>query len=271
VRGQTKTSVVLNAVKELRTHRNRVLASLTTTVLFLFASSLISADSPDILEVAKFSMAPEGAALPNDWRPLTFPGIRRHTTYQLVREDGVTAVKAMSEASASGLIRELQVNLRDYPVVSWRWKVMNILHKGDVTKKEGDDYPARLYIMFGSDDAQAGFLDKARFEAYRLIYGRYPPAFAITYIWDSRAAKGTMVPNPFTGRARMVVVESGPALVGQWIAEERNLYEDYKKAFGREAPLVSGIAIMTDTDNTGESAVAYYGDIEFKKPVSHMP
>jgi len=60
-------------------------------------------------------------------------------------------------------------------------------------------------------------------------------------------------------------VESGRVLINQWVNEERNVYEDYRKAFGEEPPMVSGVAIMTDTDNTGESAIAYYGDIVFKK------
>ena len=63
----------------------------------------------------------------------------------------------------------------------------------------------------------------------------------------------------------MIVVESGPEKVNQWVNEERNVLEDYRKAFGEDPPLVSGVALMTDTDNTGESATAYYGDISFRK------
>jgi hypothetical protein len=74
-----------------------------------------------------------------------------------------------------------------------------------------------------------------------------------------------MVPNPYTDRVMMFVVESGEAKLNQWVVEERNIYEDYKKAFGEEPPMISGVAIMTDTDNTGESVTAYYGDIVFKK------
>jgi hypothetical protein len=74
-----------------------------------------------------------------------------------------------------------------------------------------------------------------------------------------------MVPNPYTDRVMMFVVESGSAKLNQWVNEERNVYEDYKKAFGEEPPMISGIAIMTDTDNTGEKATAYYGDILFKR------
>jgi hypothetical protein len=64
----------------------------------------------------------------------------------------------------------------------------------------------------------------------------------------------------------MIVVESGETRLNQWVIEERNVYEDYKRAFGEEPPMISGVAIMTDTDNTGESAIAYYGDIFFKPP-----
>jgi hypothetical protein len=61
----------------------------------------------------------------------------------------------------------------------------------------------------------------------------------------------------------MIVVESGGAKVGGWVEESRNVFEDYRQAFGEEPPLINGVAIMTDTDNTKERAVAYYGDIRF--------
>jgi hypothetical protein len=71
------------------------------------------------------------------------------------------------------------------------------------------------------------------------------------------------VDNAFTDFAKMIVVRSGPADLGRWVQEERNVYEDYKKAFEEEPPMINGVAIMTDTDNTKEAATAYYGDIQF--------
>jgi hypothetical protein len=88
---------------------------------------------------------------------------------------------------------------------------------------------------------------------------------AILYIWESHAPVGTMVPNPYSDRVMMFVVESGADKLNQWVSEEHNVLEDYKRAFGEEPPMISGVAIMTDTDNTGESATAYYGDIVFKR------
>jgi hypothetical protein len=185
-----------------------------------------------------------------------------------VKDGESTVVKAVSAASASGLTREVKINLKEYPIVQWRWKVTNVLKKGDVAKKEGDDYPARLYITFEYDASKVSFFKKAQYEAVRLLYGQYPPLGAINYIWESKAPKGTVVPNPFTDQAKMIVVESGADRLNQWASEERNVYEDYKKAFGEEPPMISGVAIMTDTDNTGESATAYYGDIVFKKAIN---
>jgi hypothetical protein len=99
----------------------------------------------------------------------------------------------------------------------------------------------------------------------KLLYGQYPPIAAINYIWESNSPIGTIVPNPYTDRVMMIVVQSGRTKLNQWIHQERNLYEDFKKVFGREPPMISGVAIMTDTDNTGERAIAYYGDILFKR------
>jgi hypothetical protein len=250
---------------------SRVFASLSLTLAAVAAALTLAcpyglrADSPQTLEVGKFSAAPEGNTLPEGWKPMTFKKIDRQTTYTVVKDGEVTAVKAVSNASASGLMREFKINLKEYPIVQWRWKVTNVLKKGDVSKKEGDDYPARLYITFEYDASKVSFFKKAQYETIRLLYGQYPPLGAINYIWESKAAKGTIVPNPYTDQAKMIVIESGKDRLNQWVSEERNIYEDYKKAFGEEPPMISGVAIMTDTDNTGESATAYYGDIIFKK------
>ncbi len=173
-------------------------------------------------------------------------------------------VKATSEASASGLIREVRIDPREYPIVQWRWKVSNILRKGNELRKDGDDYPARLYIAFQYDADRLGFLQKAKYELIRLLYGEYPPLAAVNYIWANQVPRASMLPNAYTDRVMMVAVESGADLLDQWVTEERNIYEDYKKLFGEEPPMISGVAIMTDTDNTGESAMAFYGDILFK-------
>ncbi len=239
-----------------------------TSVLPTFLATAF-AQPVEVIEVGKFSAEAVGNTLPAGWKPWTFKKIERHTAYTLVQDDHTVVVKAVAEASASGLVREIKINPKEYPIVEWRWKVSNILKKGDVHKKEGDDYPARIYITFEYDPSKLGFFEKAKYEMVRLLYGEYPPLAAINYIWESKAPIGTMVPNPYTDRVMMFVVESGEEKLKQWVSEKRNVYEDYKKAFGQEPPMISGVAIMTDTDNTGESATAYYGDILFKKSNSN--
>lgn len=232
----------------------------------IFVLPLIARSQSDaVLEVGKFSAAAPGTEFPENWKPLTFPKIKRHTAYTLIREGDSVIVKAVSEAASSGLTRDITIDPKEYPIVQWRWKIGNLLRASDVTRKEGDDYPARLYITFAYDSGKVSLFEKAKYEAARLLYGQYPPLGALNYIWDTKAAKGAVVPNPYTDRAMMIVVESGAANVNRWITEERNVYDDYKAAFGAEPPLISGVAIMSDTDNTGESATAFYGDIVFKK------
>ncbi len=216
------------------------------------------------LEIGKFSAAKAGGPFPDGWEPLTFDKIEQHTEYALVEDNGMVAVKAVSRASASGLVRKVDIDPMQYPVVEWRWKIENVLKKGDVTRKDGDDYPARLYITFRYDSSKVGFFERAKYEAIRFAHGEYPPLGAVNYIWESKSPVGTVVPNPYTGRVRMFVLRSGNGKSGEWVTESRNLIEDYRRAFGGDPPRISGVAVMTDTDNTGESAVAYFGDIVFK-------
>ena len=214
------------------------------------------------LEVGHFSVAAEGAVLPDGWAPLTFKKIERHTTYEEVKDGPGSGVKAASEAFASGLSEAVAIDPHEYPIVRWRWKVENLLQKGNVNRKDGDDYPARLYITFAYEPAKVSFGRKLKYQAGRVLFGDIPIG-ALNYIWDGQSPVGTVVDNAFTDFAKMIVVESGPQRIGTWVEEERNVYEDYRLAFGEEPPAISGVAIMSDTDNTKERAVAYYGDIVF--------
>ena len=232
----------------------------------LFVSLLTSHSSAaDLLPVGVFSKEMPGGEFPEGWKPLKFQNIEKMTRYSLVKDGNKVVVKAVSEASASGLIREMKIDPKEFPILQWRWKVGNILKKGNVKTKEGDDYPARIYITFEYDPKKLNFFEKTKYNTYRILYGQYPPLRAINYIWESSAPKGTAVPNPYASRVLMIVVESGPEKTNQWVGEARNVFEDYRKAFGEDPPMISGVALMTDTDNTGEGATAYYGDIFFRK------
>lgn len=214
--------------------------------------------------VGAFSQGQPGAAPPAGWQPFTFPRIERHTAYRLVADEGATTVRADADASASGLIRRIDVDPTRHPLLAWRWKIAGVVAKADATRREGDDYAARIYVAFKYDPDRVSWFNRAKYALIKLFYGEYPPHAGINYVWDNRLAPGTVLPNAYTDRVRMIVVRSGDAEANRWVAEERNVLEDYRRAFGEEPPPVSGVAIMTDTDDTRSRATAWYGDIVFR-------
>jgi hypothetical protein len=227
----------------------------------LGAATAVWGVSDEILLLGRLGPPTSADALPDGWQPLTFKNVAMKTRYRIVQDGDGYVLKAESHAAASGLYRPLDLDARVYQTIAWRWKVENVLARGDARRKEGDDYPARVYVAFRYDPDAATLWEKTRYGAYRLFYGEYPPGGVINYIWDNRLPTGTALNNAFTDRARMIVVRSGPEDVGRWVSEERNLYEDYRRLFGRQPPWLAGVAVMTDTDNTGESAIAYYDQI----------
>ena len=238
-----------------RNARRRV--SLSVLVLALMSVGPIKA-----AECHDLSFKPGGLEeLPRGWRELTFPKIGRHTSYSLEGAGGDFWVKAESRNAVSALVRQIQLDPKVYRILRWRWRVENILQKGDALKKEGDDYAARVYVNFRYDPNNASLWEKAQYGLARSIYGEYPPKAALNYIWANKIKRGEVVDSPYTVRAKLVAVQSGPERIGTWITEERNIHQDYISYFGEEPPEVVAIAIMTDTDNIGEYAVAYYADI----------
>lgn len=241
-----------------------------TLLLWLVASALlghaIAGAGSERVEVGRFSAPAEPDALPVGWEPLTFKKIPRSTRYRVVRDGEGWVLEARSEAAASALYRPLDLDLQAHPRLTWRWKVANVLVNGDARTKKGDDYPARVYVAFRYDPARATAWEKATYGAYRLFYGTYPPRTALNYIWDNRLPPGTMLDNAYTARAKMIVVRSGAADVGRWLTETRNVLDDYRRLFGGDPPPIAGVAVMTDTDDTGERAVAWYDALAFLAP-----
>jgi hypothetical protein len=199
---------------------------------------LISMFSPVSVSAAEILLDDYKKGLSPKWEEKSFKG---KTEYEVTQEDNQLCIKATSSASASALYYKIKYDTKDYPVLTWRWKVNHVLSKGDALHKEGDDYAARVYVVFPS-----------------LAFWRTK---ALNYIWANKLPKGQAVPNPFSANAIMVAVESGPERTGHWLEERRNIVEDYRRYFGEDPPKAGAIAIMTDTDNTGENATAWYGPI----------
>lgn len=243
-------------------HRGKLIQSfiMTGCVLFLILLPLKTLSAKDNIRVGDFSSSSPDI-LPDLWEPLTFKKVSRHTQYTVIEDNHTMIVKAVSDQSASGLIRKIRIDPEQYPIIKWRWKIKNIFQYGDVTQKAGDDYPARIYITFEYDPDKASFFERIKFLAAKLIFGEDTPFASINYIWASSAPAGTLVANPYTESLQMFIIQSGPKKLNTWIQEERNIYQDYINAFGKKPLFISGIGIMTDSDNTGEKAISYFGDI----------
>ena len=177
------------------------------------------------------------------WEKKSFQG---ETSYTVVSEGSGHVLHARSQGAASGLVCKKEYRLQDSPLLSWRWKVSNIIPGGDETKKSTDDYAARVYVIFP--------------------HWFFPRTKTISYVWGNKLARGAALASPYTSNAQLVAVESGAEKVGEWLTERRNVLEDYRRLFGEEPPTVGAIAIMTDTDNTGASAEAWYDDLQIGKP-----
>jgi hypothetical protein len=250
------------------------MTSLRAMILFGLIGSLAFAASgetepphslPDRMEIGAFSQSPPSGELPEKWEALTFPGVERQTRYGLTRQQQAVVVQAQSSAAASGLIRHLQFNVGEHTWLSWRWKIEHVLAKGDLRVKQGDDYAARIYVAFEFEPQSASLWERMAHSVASTSAGTKLPGTMLTYVWANQAPQGTVADNPYSDRVKMIALQSGNAKAGQWVDEKRNLAQDYHRVFGRRPPPAMGIAIMTDTDNTGESATAYYGDITLSR------
>jgi hypothetical protein len=252
---------------------SKTAARLFKPVLFLcifvlsasLAASYIAPPEGATIIIDNFSQVSANSELPEGWKILTLPVKKRLTKYTVDTDGRNHFLKAESHQSASAIYKEMPVDLKQYPLLSWSWKVSGTLKKGDAHFKKGDDYPARIYAAFEFQPDKASAFEKIKQRVLKSIYGVEPPGNTITYIWANKLPKNAALQNAFSDRMMMIAVESGNEKAGSWVEEERNIYEDYKRFFNEEPPMLRGIIVMTDTDNTQESAQAWYDDIMLKK------
>lgn len=213
--------------------------------------------------VTPFSAGTPGAAFPNGWYPAALPSFRRITHYELVEDNGTTVARAYAENSSSGMVHDVDFDLRAMPVVRWRWKVTRPVAGADNTRREGNDAAARLEFAFHNDKAQLPFNERLFFSQVKALAGIDVPYATLEYVWGDGAAPGTVIINTWTSRIRILMIRSGTERVGEWVSEERNLYEDFKLVFGEEPGKLTHVGVYTDADATGSAGEAYYGDIVF--------
>ncbi|MDM3872648.1 DUF3047 domain-containing protein [Porticoccus sp. W117] len=175
------------------------------------------------------------------WQKQSFKG---ETDYRVVQLDGVPVLQADTRGTASALYRELDINLERTPYLNWRWRVDNVYDIDDPLTKSGDDYPARIYVV--------------------VKLSPFPwDTLALNYVWCNRETDLPPWKNPFSKNSVMIPVRCGEKGLGQWHQQRVNVAADFERHFGRKFDTAHGVAIMSDSDNAGGAARAYYRDIVF--------
>ncbi len=209
-----------------------------------------------------FTAAPPGAP-PAQWKHTQIDDDVRGTRFSVVTEGARQVLQARSDAAASSLVHTLDTPAPASHALEWQWKVSNAVPDSSILHKSTDDYAARVYVFFDYDRAKLSFADRIKIDLARTLYGTEVPTAALCYVWADKDAVGTIGPNPYTDRVRMIVLQRGDARAGEWVSERRDLAADFKAAFGETAPQVTGIAVGADTDNTGGAVEARFADIRF--------
>ncbi|MCL7940255.1 DUF3047 domain-containing protein [Halomonas sp. ATCH28] len=175
------------------------------------------------------------------WPTRSFEG---ETEYRVIEREGARVLQARARQQASAKYLEREIDLSETPYLHWCWQVSGI-HEGlDETRKSGDDYPARVYVA-----RKTGLLPWQ--------------VESVNYVWASNQPAGSDWPNAFTSRARLLALQSGDARVGEWVAEVRDIREDYQRLFGNRPDHIDGLALMSDGDNAGVDATSWFSHLAF--------
>jgi hypothetical protein len=202
----------------------------------IFAPMVQAGDS---MVITDFSSPVGASGVPAGWELKEKNG---RADFAVVKDGDVPAGRFRSANTSFSLQKDVTVDLKQYPLLTWKWKVTRLPAGGDFRKSKADDQAAQLFVAFTKTKA-------------------------IVYIWDTTAPAGLMEdtsPVPFM-TVKVVVLRSGPAELGKWIVETRNVYDDYKKLYGSEPPAVKGIRLQINSQHTGDSAESYFADVLFKK------
>jgi len=209
------------------------------------AAALAIADA-DTVVVEDWKRQPEGQkGIPDGWQKQNWGSPKYDFT--VVTEDGERAIRLKSDNESSTISKEIKVDVKKYPILQWRWKVVRLPKGGDARRKETDDEAAQLYVTFP----------------------RFPSAVRsriIGYIWDTSAPAGSVFSSQKVGNVNFVVIRSGEADLNKWFTETRDVLEDFKRIYG-EAPKedVGAVSVSINSQNTGSSAESFFDGILFKR------
>ena len=229
----------------VRSQAARLRLSLAAGLVVIGVAGVSAADLFVVEDWKRHTLGANG--LPDGWKPPTFSTGKNDFT--VVENDAHRVLHMRSRSDSSAIVREIKgkVNLKETPILEWSWRVVEMPKGGDSRRKETDDQAGQIYV----------------------VWERFPSAVrsrVIGYVWDTTAPAGTFVKSEKASTVTYVIIRSGPADLGKWITERRNVVEDFKKIYGEEPESPSAISIAIDSDDVKGSAEAFFGPIVFKRP-----
>ena len=245
----------------------RIWVILFVVVLVVSGPSLEAAEIRQFLDLGLSAVnfqegkVPEGWSLRKRLLGVTKGGEARWTVC-----GGQPAVMLHSRAALTFLEKRVDINLRQFPVVSWKWRVENILEGIDERDLGGDDHPIRIFFVFEPDSSRQSLWFRLKRFLYLDQFHGHPMGGHFTeYLWGSRLPAGEILPDPGKPRQKLMVVEGGRERLGRWLSYQRNLYEDVKTLYGEEPRRLIFIGILNDTDASGLEAVSCISELRFHK------
>jgi len=249
-------------------------ALFTRFALLLVLASIWMAAAPARAEGAAlltpFASA-SGVQAPAPWHLSSLPN-KTPTRFEVVQQDGRRVLRVDADQSYGNLVHRVHVPLTSATTLAWRWRVEQFVQGADLRTRAGDDGAAKICVFFDLPANRLPLIERTRLALARSAVGEDVPSEALCYVWDATQPKGAWLVNAYTRRMRMAVLESGASTArgAGWVSEQRNLLEDYERAFGDEAggllPDVVAVVISADADNTLGHGVAYFTDVALKSP-----
>jgi hypothetical protein len=208
----------------------------------------------------------EEGKVPKGWRLRKRFGYPKGAGAEWVIKDGIPAVRLYSKAALTFLEKTVNIDVKEFPIVAWKWRVENIHKENDERTMEGDDHPIRIFFVFEPDESKQSFWFRLkRFVYLDRIHGHPTGGRFTEYLWSSHLQPGDIINDPGKPWQKLMVVEGGSRNLGKWLSYKKNLYEDFKKLYGEEPRRLIFIGILNDTDQTGQEAVSYIADLMFHK------
>lgn len=226
-------------------------------------------------------VAVESGSIHPAWRVVGFP--KRHadipiTLFQADTIDGQLGLRVDTNASYGTLVNNWRGPAQQ---LRWRWRLDQPLTGGtappDLMAKSGDDAALKVCVMFDHPMDYVPFFERTLLRMARGVSGENLPAATVCYVWDSGRPATLQATNPYTKRVRFFSLQGKGAPLGQWVAQSRDVAQDYITLFadelplGRQTPLsnvpvVTSVVVGADSDNTASRSTAWIADLQWGMP-----